>query len=100
MLRRYKNILVINTFGIGDVLFSTPMVRTLKENIPQTRIDFMCNERCQYLMRSNRNISDIIVFEKDRYRKAFRRSKIEFAKEIFRFAKKIKSARYKLWLFQ
>jgi heptosyltransferase-2 len=96
MLERYKNILVINTFGIGDVLFSTPMVRALKENIPDARIDFMCNERCQYLMRSNKNISDIIVFEKDKYREAFKRSKIEFAKEIFRFAKKIRGAKYDL----
>jgi len=96
MLEKYKNILVINTFGIGDVLFSTPMVRTLKENIPEARIDFMCNERCQYLMRSNRNINDIIVFEKDRYREALKRSKIEFAKEIFRFAKRIKKSKYDL----
>lgn len=96
MPERYKNILVINTFGIGDVLFSTPMVRTLKENIPQARIDFMCNERCQYLMRSNRNIGEIIIFEKDTYRRAFKKSKREFAKEIFGLIRKIKNSKYDL----
>ena len=96
MLKRYKNILIINTFGIGDVVFSTPMVKVLKKSIPDSRIDFMCNERCQYLMQNNRNIDSIIVFEKDRYREVFRRSKIKFVKEIFKLAKRIRNSKYDL----
>ncbi len=96
MLKRYKNILVINTFGIGDVLFSTPMVRALKKSIPDSRINFMCNERCRYLIQSNRDIDNVIVFEKDRYREALRRSKIEFIREIFKLVKIIRNSKYDL----
>ena len=96
MLKRYKNILAINTFGIGDVVFSTPMLRALKKSIPDSRIDFMCNERCQYLMQNNRNIDSIIVFEKDKYREVFGRSKIKFVKEVFKLAKRIRNSKYDL----
>ncbi|UCD54854.1 MAG: glycosyltransferase family 9 protein [Candidatus Omnitrophota bacterium] len=93
---KYKKILIINTFGIGDVLFSTPMVRTLREHMPNAIIDFMCNKRCRYLMRSNKNIDDIIIFEKDNFREIFHKSKIEFIKEMCGFIKKIKRAKYDL----
>ncbi|MBN1354215.1 MAG: glycosyltransferase family 9 protein [Candidatus Omnitrophica bacterium] len=96
MPKNYRNILVINTFGIGDVLFSTPLVRALKRNIPGATIDFMCNERCQYLMDSNPNINKIIVFEKDQYRNIFKKSKIGFVREVLKFAGRIRSARYDL----
>ena len=96
MPQKYKNILVINTFGIGDVLFSTPIIRILKKYIPNAHIDFMCNKRCQYIWRNNKNIGNIIIFEKDEFRGAFKKSKIMFIKKLFNFAKRIKQKNYDL----
>ena len=96
MVKKYKKILVINIFGIGDVLFSTPILGALKKNMPGISIDFMCNERCQHVLRNNKNIDDIIVFEKDRFREAFKESKIEFIKKMYAFVIKIKRKKYDL----
>ena len=89
MRQKYRKILIVNTFGIGDVLFSTPMIRALKSHIPDMQIDFICNERCRYILQDNRDIKDIIIFEKDEFREMFRKSKTAFIKKLFMFAKKI-----------
>lgn len=96
MPKKYKRILVINTFGIGDVLFSTPMLKVLKANMPHASIDFICNKRCQDILVNNKNINEVIVFEKDEFREAFRKSKVEFIKKICQFIQKIKQKRYEL----
>lgn len=96
MPKKYRRILVINTFGIGDVLFSTPMLRALKAHIVDARIDFMCNKRGQHILRHNRTVDNIILFEKDDFRQTFRRSKTDFIKKIFKFLRRIKHGKYDL----
>jgi len=96
MRKGYKRILVVNTFGIGDVLFSTPLIRGLKARMPDTNIDFMCNNRCQYVIQGNPNIDDIIIFEKDEFREAFKKSKIGFIRMMLSFLRKIRKKRYDL----
>ncbi|MGB2706243.1 MAG: lipopolysaccharide heptosyltransferase II [Candidatus Omnitrophota bacterium] len=96
MPNRYKKILIINTFGIGDVLFSTPMIRALKAHIPGASIDAMCNERGRYVLQHNRDIDRIIIFEKDDFRDAFRKSKLHFVRKLFKFIKEIKRGKYDL----
>lgn len=96
MQAKHKKILIINTFGIGDVLFSTPMIRAVKKSIPDASIDFMCNIRVQAIVQNNKDIDDIIIFEKDEFREEFSRSKIGFLRKILEFAKKIKNKNYHL----
>ncbi|MFH1593075.1 MAG: glycosyltransferase family 9 protein [Candidatus Omnitrophota bacterium] len=91
-----NRILIVNLFGIGDVLFSTPMPKILKRAMPASRIDFMCNERCQPILQNNRNIDDIIVYEKDQWRAMFRTSKANFFKELYRLVRRIRGKRYDL----
>jgi len=96
MLKTYKRILVVNTFGIGDVLFSTPLFKALKTSMPESAVDVMCNKRCKYILRNNKNIHEIIIFEKDEFRDVWHKSKIAFAKKFFDFVKKIKRKKYNL----
>ena len=96
MPERYKKILVINTFGIGDVLFSTPMIRTLKAHSPGALIDVMCNERGRHILQHNPDISGIIIFEKDDFREAFKKSKLGFAAKSIKFVKAIRRGKYDL----
>ncbi|OGW84691.1 MAG: hypothetical protein A2987_06570 [Omnitrophica bacterium RIFCSPLOWO2_01_FULL_45_10] len=96
MNKGYDKILVVNTFGIGDLLFSTPLLKTLRSNFPTAKIDYMCNARTQCLLRNNKNINNVIVFEKDEFRSALKNSGIEFGKKIIGFMKEIKRNRYNL----
>ena len=38
-------VLIINPFGIGDVLFTTPVIRAVKEYDPHAFVGYWCNER-------------------------------------------------------
>lgn len=87
---KLDNILIVNTFGIGDVLFSTPLLREIKRNLPHSKIHFICNRRNLDLLKNNPDIESILVFEKDDYRKAKKKSWIEFARKIVNFVRHIK----------
>jgi heptosyltransferase III len=62
-----KRILIINPFGIGDVLFSTPLVRALRVAYPQSRLVYLCNRRKEGILMRNPHLDDLIVFEKDEF---------------------------------
>lgn len=96
MKEKYKNILVINTFGIGDVLFSTPLLRILKSRLPGARIDFMCNKRAEPVLINNKALNDILIFEKDDFRDALMKSKLEFIRKLTAFIGRIREKKYDL----
>ncbi|MDP2912813.1 MAG: glycosyltransferase family 9 protein [Candidatus Omnitrophota bacterium] len=89
-----KKILIVNPFGIGDVIFSTPLVDILKKNFPDSYIGYLCNRRVSELIATNPCLDKIFVYEKDDYRDAWRLSKIEFAKKILALLKSIKKERF------
>ncbi|MFA5275690.1 MAG: glycosyltransferase family 9 protein [Candidatus Omnitrophota bacterium] len=62
--RKAKRILVINPFGIGDVLFTTPILRALKDKYPDCFIGYWCNERAQSILANNKNIDIIFALSR------------------------------------
>ncbi|MDP8263092.1 MAG: glycosyltransferase family 9 protein [Candidatus Ancaeobacter aquaticus] len=81
-----KNVLVINPFGIGDVLFTTPLLARLRSLLPNgAKITFLCNRRAEPILESNDAINKVVVFEKDEYRKLWKESKIRFCKVFASF---------------
>ena len=87
-------ILVANPFGIGDVIFSTPLLEELKRNYPASYIGYVCNKRAYEVIKSNPNINKIFVYEKDDFRATWKVSKNEFFKKLFKFLKLVKSERF------
>ena len=57
--------LVVNPFGIGDVLFSMPLVENLRASDPACRIGFVANERTAGLVRLHRSIDRTFIFDRD-----------------------------------
>ena len=46
-------ILIVNPFGIGDVIFSTPLVEVLKARFSGSRIGYVCNARAYEVIKTN-----------------------------------------------
>ncbi len=80
-----KKILIINIFGIGDVLFTTPMIRNIKESIPDAFIGYMCNQRAFPVLENNPLINKFYIYEKDDWRKVYRQSKVRCFQDAVRF---------------
>lgn len=85
---------MFNPFGIGDVLFTTPLIRNIKKNIPSARLSFMCNRRVKPILETNKFIEDIFVFEKDEYRAVLQKSKVSFLKKVFSLYKRIRNKKF------
>jgi len=69
--------LIVNPFGIGDVLFTTPVVRSIREDNPKAYIAYLCNQRSKEVLVNNPNIDDIFIFEKDDLKNQWKKSKIK-----------------------
>jgi heptosyltransferase-2 len=89
-------ILIINPFGIGDVLFSTPLISNLKAADPAGYIGYICNIRAKDALYNNSGLNEIFVFEKDEYRNLWRQSKTKCIKKFITFLFKIKNRRFDL----
>lgn len=64
MTSTYKNILVINTMHIGDLMLVTPALRTLRANYPKAHIVFLTDKPLADLVRCNENIDECILIDK------------------------------------
>lgn len=87
-------ILIFNPFGIGDVLFSTPLLRSLKDAYPLARFYYMCNRRTLPLLNNHELIDKVFIFEKDEWRMIAKQSKLSFLKKIYSFLKEIKKEKF------
>lgn len=93
-----KKVLIINTFGVGDVLFTTPLISNLKENYPELTIGYVCNRRTEELLERNSKVDHIFVYERDEFQDVYRKSKIAFLKKFQKFLGEIKKERFDLTL--
>jgi len=86
--------LIINPFGIGDVIFSTPLIEIFKKKFPGCFIGYVCNKRVSELIRTNPCLSKIFVYEKDDYRQIWKRSKIKSLIKAFSFINSIRKEKF------
>ena len=81
----YKKILLINPFGIGDVLFTTPILHAIKDKYPGAKIGYLCNRRTAGLMEENPYIDMVFVYERDEFDQIRKRSSLLWLQRIFAF---------------
>ncbi|MDU2063351.1 MAG: glycosyltransferase family 9 protein [Sporomusaceae bacterium] len=62
-----QNILVINLMYIGDLLFATPALRSLRIAFPEAKITLLADKKNAAVVRHNRHISEIIEIDKKGY---------------------------------
>lgn len=89
-----KKILVVNPFGIGDVIFSLRAIEVLRKKHPQALIGFLCNERACELVRLDASVARIHLFNRDHLRRIGRGSLRELLKEVLSFFREIKKENY------
>jgi lipopolysaccharide heptosyltransferase II len=64
-----KKILIFNVNWLGDVLFSTAVIRNIRRNFPHSFIACAIPSRCYPVLKGNPHLDEIIIFdEKDRHK--------------------------------
>ena len=59
-----NKILIIQTAFIGDVIFTTPLIRELKRRWPDSQLTVMVAPRGEFVVRNNPHVDDIIILDK------------------------------------
>lgn len=66
-LKSPRRVLIVQPYGIGDLLFMTPVLRALRL-IPRVEIvDLLLGSRTEALVAANPHVDKIFVFDKDRF---------------------------------
>lgn len=89
-----KKILIINPFGIGDVLFTTPVLSAIKDACPDTIIGYWCNERVKDILKNNKNIDKIFALSRGDIKKIYNKSRLEGIFKGIALYKSIKKERF------
>jgi len=56
-------ILIIRFSSIGDIILTTPIIRCIKQQMPNTEIHFVCKERFKEVIENNPNIDKLHLFK-------------------------------------
>lgn len=83
MKRQIKRILIFNVNWLGDVVFSTAVIRNVRRNFPESYIASVVPSRCYPILKDNPNLDEVIIFdERDRHKSLI--EKIRFIKLLKR----------------
>jgi lipopolysaccharide heptosyltransferase II len=94
----YKKILIINPFGIGDVLFTTPIIHTLKDAFSGAKIGYLCNRRASPILENNPFIDYVFIYERDEFQTIKEESYFAWLSSMAGFLHQIKKERFEIAL--
>ena len=60
-----KKILIVNVNWIGDVIFSTPFIKTIRDTYPDDYIACLLHPRCAEILKGSPRIDEIIVYDEE-----------------------------------
>ncbi len=64
-----KKILIIRLSSMGDILLTTPLIRSIKKQNPDIQIDFVIKEEFFELLKLNPNLTNIHLYSKQTFEK-------------------------------
>ena len=68
-LSKIKSILIIRLSSLGDILLTTPLIRSIKEQYGSISIDFVLREQYFDLLKFNPNINTLFIYPNDAEKK-------------------------------
>ncbi|MEN7547492.1 glycosyltransferase family 9 protein [Rapidithrix thailandica] len=63
-MAKYKNILIIQTAFIGDVILATPIIEKLKTYFPESQIDFLLRKGNESLLKEHPKLRELLIWDK------------------------------------
>ncbi len=60
-----KSILIVNVNWVGDVLFSTPFIRNVREAYPDSFIACLLHPRCREVLEENPHLDELIIYDEE-----------------------------------
>ncbi|MCF7870096.1 MAG: lipopolysaccharide heptosyltransferase II [Candidatus Omnitrophica bacterium] len=96
--KSFKKILIINPFGVGDLLFSTPLIKNLKHYYPKSQITVLTAKRSAPVLKNNLNVDLVIGFNRGDFKELKKESRIKAYKKAFAVLGKIVFSKFDLFI--
>ncbi|MFH1406871.1 MAG: lipopolysaccharide heptosyltransferase II [Candidatus Omnitrophota bacterium] len=64
-MKTKKKILIVNVNWLGDVLFSTPLIRAIRHKNPDAHIACMVIPRCYQILEGNPHLDELIIYDEE-----------------------------------
>jgi ADP-heptose:LPS heptosyltransferase len=77
-----KNILVIRTAYIGDVVMTLPILKPLRDRFPASKISFLTSTRAKEVLINNPYLNDIIIYDPFWFYPSGKRDYFKFIAEL------------------
>ncbi len=90
--------LIINPFGIGDVLFTTPVIRAIKDRYPDSFIGYWCNERLGELLKDSPKIDRVFALSRGDIKRICKNSSIKKLTTLFELINEIRREKFDIAL--
>jgi lipopolysaccharide heptosyltransferase I len=87
-------ILIIKPSSLGDVIHTLPFLKAVKDSFPDSKVDWVISRNLKGLLEGNPLINDLIIFDKDSWRKPAKL--LKSLKEIYRFKKELSNRYYEI----
>ncbi|MDD5518648.1 MAG: glycosyltransferase family 9 protein [Candidatus Omnitrophica bacterium] len=91
-----KRFLIINPFGIGDILFTTPLIKALKEEYPDCFIGYWCNRRVRPLLEANPRVNQLFDLSRGDLKKIYRDSFFNGLRQVLKLGREIKKGNFNI----
>jgi len=79
-----RKILIINPFGIGDVLFSTAVIAAIKRKFPDSFIGFVCNQSSAPVLQGNPAVDELYFYTRGDLKRIRKKSGIKYVQTLFK----------------
>jgi lipopolysaccharide heptosyltransferase II len=89
-----RKFLFLNPFGIGDVLFTTPVLRAVKDRYQNSIIGYWSNQRVSAILERNPYIDKIFSLSRGDLKKIYKKSRLKGIREFLGLAFSIKRERF------
>ncbi|MBF0619986.1 MAG: lipopolysaccharide heptosyltransferase II [Candidatus Omnitrophica bacterium] len=89
-----NKILIVNPFGIGDVLFTTPLVAALKKAVPEAAIAYIGNARTVPFLKNDPALYKVFSYERDEFVAVYKRAPFAFLKKWRAFVEEIRAEKF------
>jgi lipopolysaccharide heptosyltransferase II len=94
-MRTLRRVLIVHPYGIGDLLFVTPVLRALRLIPTVEKVDLLIGSRTRKALESNPHVDEIFVVDKDLFHA---RKTSENFRECFELGRKLRKNRYDLMI--
>jgi heptosyltransferase-2 len=64
-LEKVNKLLIVRFSSLGDILLTTPLIRTIKKKYSAIEIDFVVREEYQDLLRLNPHLRNLLIYKNE-----------------------------------